>query len=200
MTRLGLNDSWTRGKENSSVRWIAGSYRSIPARDTGRDAAIVSAITMSMHGGTVALKSRLGFRILRATLFIWGDCPRVARAVFPFYCFGGLIHMISYQITDDGMFPRFWCDHCKEPIDDDTAFVFWSASGSIAHVHMGPCSSAMSRLSDRRAWPYSESIVIFLANLLNNTRIPPKKLTEPNLLQDMFGKVASRQKLDRGRR
>jgi hypothetical protein len=65
---------------------------------------------------------------------------------------------------------------------------------------MGPCSSAMSRLSDRRAWPYSESIVIFLANLLNNTRIPPKKLTEPNLFQEMFGKVASRQKLDRGRR
>jgi hypothetical protein len=105
--------------------------------------------------------------------------------------------MISYQITDDGMFPRFFCDACKKPIDDHTAFVFWNKCSEVAHAHMGGCSTAISRLSDRSAFPYSESIVIFLANLLQNTRITPKKLTEPDDFRDMFSKVASREKLDR---
>jgi hypothetical protein len=108
--------------------------------------------------------------------------------------------MIKYQMHAAGMFPRFFCDNCNEPINDDTAFVFWSDSGTIAHAHMGPCARALSRLSGGEAWPFSESIVIFLANLLQNTRITPKKLTEPNDFRDMFGKVASRKKLDRGRR
>jgi len=106
--------------------------------------------------------------------------------------------MIRYQRHESGMFPRFFCDTCNKPIEDDTGFVFWDREGRTAHAHMGPCAHALSQVSGGDAWPYSESLVLFLSNLLCNTRITLKKLKEPHPMRDIFGRVGSRKELNRG--
>jgi len=82
--------------------------------------------------------------------------------VLPFYL--EETEMIRYQRHESGMFPRFFCDTCNKPIEDDTGFVFWDREGRTAHAHMGPCAHALSQVSGGDAWPYSESLVLFLSN------------------------------------
>lgn len=99
--------------------------------------------------------------------------------------------MIRYQMADAGMFPRIFCDACEKPIDTEHGFVFWNHEGNTAHAHQGPCSH---KLDLTRVWPFSESLVTFLANLLRNTRINLKTL-KPDELWAMFGVVADRKAL-----
>jgi hypothetical protein len=102
--------------------------------------------------------------------------------------------MIRYQRHNSGMFPRLFCDTCVKPIEDKEGFVFWDNDGNTVHAHTGDCSAKLGRT---HRFPYSESLVTFLANLLTNTRINPKTL-KPDELWDMFGVEESRKALDRG--
>jgi hypothetical protein len=65
--------------------------------------------------------------------------------------------MIKYQMHNSGTFPRFFCDTCTDPIQDEKAFVFWNGKGEIAHAHSGPCAA---KLGKTLAWPYSEPLIV----------------------------------------
>jgi hypothetical protein len=102
--------------------------------------------------------------------------------------------MIKYQFQSGGIFPRIFCDECSKPIDDEKSFALWDKDGNVAHAHQGNCVHKLSRTTPL---VYSDSLVTFLANLLHNTGINPKKL-KPDALWDESGVVESREKLNRG--
>jgi hypothetical protein len=71
------------------------------------------------------------------------------------------------------VFPRFYCDACSKPIEDEEALTFWDESGNVAHAHEGACAHKFFKST---AWVYSDALVTFLANLVHNTGINPKTL------------------------
>lgn len=102
--------------------------------------------------------------------------------------------MISYQKTNQGMFPRVFCEVCKKPINDEDGLAYWSESGEVTHAHVGPCDRKLKRDPN---WPNSERLSSFFFNLLHNTQIGPKELKEAEYRNTILGAVASRKKLDR---
>ena len=99
--------------------------------------------------------------------------------------------MIEYQMHEDGMFPRVFCDVCHKPITASEGNVFWDHSGQIAFGHIGACGRVL------HARPYSWSLEAFFADLLGNSKITPAKLKEADELRNIFGTVTSRKKVDK---
>ena len=81
---------------------------------------------------------------------------------------------------------------CTDPIQDEKASVFWNDKGEIAHAHIGHCAAMLGRTL---GWPYSEPLIVFVANLLANTKLSPKVLKEADAYQDVFGVVEDRKNL-----
>ena len=107
--------------------------------------------------------------------------------------------MISYQISDVGVFPRLCCDVCHKPIDDEHGFAHASESGETTFAHAGQCDHKVRHTPASLFG--SDRLPAFFARLLHNTNIGPKELADADpILRDGFiGIVASRKKLNRER-
>jgi|SRR5579863_2043208 len=131
-----------------------------------------------------------------------GRLPESGLGGLPIPVLGGLIQMISYQISDEGTFPRLFCDVCHKPIRDRNGFAHSGKSGEIAYVHAGKCDRKIKHTP--ASFFGSESLTAFFTRLLLNTKIGPnelKELEETDRLRDGFiGIVSSRKKLDQALR